>query len=79
MGQADQEGHRQQEPLGPGQGDRGLHQKGVPRQGKQIRVVFIGIYFLLPVLLAYGTRYRTILWLLPAHPRFVNKAAILFE
>jgi hypothetical protein len=36
VGQADQEGHRQQEPLGPGQGDRGLHQKGVPRQGKQI-------------------------------------------
>jgi hypothetical protein len=35
VGQADQEGHRQQEPLGPGQGDRGLHQKGVPRQGKQ--------------------------------------------
>ncbi len=39
VGQADQEGHRQQEPLGPGQGDRGLHQKGVPRQGKQISSV----------------------------------------
>jgi hypothetical protein len=53
VGQADQEGHCQQEPLGPGQGDRGLHQKGVPRQGKQIRVVFTGIFFL--IILANGT------------------------
>jgi hypothetical protein len=54
VGQADHEGHRQQEPLGPDQGDRGLYQKGVPRQGKQITIVFNGIYFLLTVLLAYG-------------------------
>ena len=40
VGQAHQEGHRQQEPLGPGQGDPGLLQEGVPRQGAPVLYLY---------------------------------------